>query len=75
MTRWQEDQIRRTARSLGFDPLRLPFADQKTNVVKATIRTRCGQNQPVKMRAVIFNAAWDRMLAATPPGLGYSTAD
>ncbi len=69
---WQEDQIRRTTRALGFDPLALPADDQGRNVVKSLIRARCGKNHPVKLRATLFNQAWERMLTGHPPGLQYS---
>jgi hypothetical protein len=68
---WQEDQISRTTRALGMDPLALPASDPKNPVAKSLIRARCGKNHPVKMRAAIFNKAWDRMLTRTPPGLKY----
>jgi hypothetical protein len=71
METWQEDQIERTTRSLGMDPLALPANGPTTGVAKSLIRARCGRNHPVKMRAAIFNKAWDRMLARTPPGLKY----
>jgi hypothetical protein len=71
---WQEDQIRRTARALGFDPLALPADDPRRDfVVKSLIRARCGKNHPVRMRATMFNQAWDRMLATTPPTLRYAS--
>jgi hypothetical protein len=69
---WQEEQISRTTRSLGMDPLALPVNHSKNAEAKSLIRARCGKNHPVKMRAAIFNKAWDRMLARTPPGLKYS---
>jgi len=73
MHRWQEDQIRRTVRTLGFDPQALPPDDcQRAFVVKSLIRARCEKNHPVKLRAAMFNHAWERMLASTPPGLKYA---
>lgn len=69
---WQEDQLRRTTRALGYDPLALPADDPRTHVgVKSLIRTRCRENHPIKMRATLFNKAWDRLLA-TPGGLKYA---
>jgi hypothetical protein len=70
---WQEEQIRRTTRALGFDPLALPADDRRRDfVVKSLIRTRCGKNHPVKLRAAMFNQAWDRMMKSTPPALKYA---
>lgn len=69
---WQEDQIRRTTRALGFDPLALPADDRGRNVVKSLIRARCGKNHPVKLRATLFNEAWERMLAHQPPRLQHA---
>jgi hypothetical protein len=71
--RWQEDQIRRTTRAMGHNPLALPRDDRQSDtVLKSAIRTRCGKNHPVKMRASMFNQAWERMLTSTPPGLRYA---
>jgi hypothetical protein len=73
MHQWQEDQIRRTTRAMGYDPLALPHDDrQRDFMVKRLIRTRCAKNHPVKMRAAMFDQAWDRMLASTPPRLKYA---
>jgi hypothetical protein len=73
MQRWQEDQIRRTTRALGHDPLALPRDDSQRAVnVKRAIRIRCGKNHPVKMRASMFDQAWERMMTSTPPGLKYA---
>jgi hypothetical protein len=70
---WQEDQILRTARALGFNPLALPPDDPRKNFyVKALIRERCEQNHKTKMRPTIFNKAWDRMMSSNPKGLKYS---
>jgi hypothetical protein len=70
---WQEDQIRRTTRAIGYDPLALPRDDrQRDFIVKRLIRTRCGKNHPVKMRAAMFDQAWERMMTRTPPGLKYA---
>lgn len=72
MHAWQEEQIRRTVRSLGYDPLALPPDDAAHDLcVKSVIRTRCGRNHPVKMRASIFNQAWHRLLNGQPCGLKY----
>ena len=72
MQLWQEEQILRTTRSLGYDPLALPRDDAARNVhVKSAVRTRCGKNHPVKMRAAIFNKAWDRMLSHSAELLRY----
>jgi hypothetical protein len=71
---WQEEQIRRTTRSLGFDPLALPPDDPKNNYyVKTLIRMRCEKNHPEKMRAAVFNKAWDRMRDSVPTRLNYLT--
>lgn len=70
---WEEEQILRTTRSSGFDPLALPPDDQKTNfAVKALIRSRCANNHSVKMRASIFNNAWSRMVTSVPARLRFS---
>jgi hypothetical protein len=75
MQRWQEDQVLRTTRALGYDPQRLPPDDASRNFyVKALIRTRCGKNHPVKLRAAVFNPAWDRLIAASPPRLRFAEA-
>ncbi len=69
---WQEEQVLRTTRSLGYDPLLLPRDDKKRNfVVKSLIRSRCEKNHPVKMRASMFNKAWDRMIGRVPAELKY----
>jgi hypothetical protein len=73
MQSWQEDQLRRATRSLGFDPMALPPEDRQNDFfVKAVIRTRCEKNHPVKMRTAVFNKTWDRMMNGTPPGLRYA---
>ena len=75
LQQWQEDQLLRTTRSLGYDPLGLPPDDaSRTFCVKSVIRERCASNHPVKMRQAIFNKAWDRMLARSPAALRYAAA-
>lgn len=70
---WQEDEILRTTRALGFNPQALPPDDRKRSFfVKSVIRDRCGKNHKIKLRASIFNKAWDRMLSSNPKRLKYA---
>lgn len=63
---WQEDQIIRTTKSLGFDPLALPPNDPSGKFyVKSLIRERCGKNHRDKMRANVFDKAWERLKASS----------